>query len=106
MVARISGRDQGGEAQSSHVNVAQALREAATILRKAIIAIADQARVAASETAMDGPGTTLPKLYSLPSADFHDVTTGSNGGDFGHVIARLRFPNDTCAQVNDTARCV
>ncbi len=41
MVERISGRDQGGEAQSSTVDLAQALRAAAAILRRAILAIAD-----------------------------------------------------------------
>ena len=41
MVERISGRDQGGEAQSSHMQLAQALREAAATLRKAILTIAD-----------------------------------------------------------------
>src|SRR5208282_5586228 len=41
MVERLSGRDQGGEAQSSTVDLAQALRAAAAILRRAILAIAD-----------------------------------------------------------------
>ena len=41
MVERVSGRDQGGEAQSSQIRLAQALREAAATLRKAILAIAD-----------------------------------------------------------------
>ncbi len=44
-----------------------------------LIAIADQGRVAAGGTTLDGPSQTLPALYSLPGADFHDVTTGSNG---------------------------
>ena len=41
MVERISGRDQGGDAQSSRIDFAQALRQAAATLRKAILAIAD-----------------------------------------------------------------
>jgi hypothetical protein len=44
-----------------------------------LIGIADQGRVANSETTLDGPSQTLPTLYSLPSSDFHDVTTGNNG---------------------------
>ena len=41
MVERICGRDQGGEAESLIVDRARALRGAAAILRKAILAIAD-----------------------------------------------------------------
>jgi subtilisin-like proprotein convertase family protein len=45
----------------------------------ALIAIADQGRFLAGLTSMDGPGTTLPKIYTLPSTDFNDVTSGTNG---------------------------
>lgn len=45
----------------------------------ALIAVADQGRVAAGGTTLDGPSQTLPALYSLPSSDFHDITSGSNG---------------------------
>jgi hypothetical protein len=45
----------------------------------ALIAIADQGRVAAGGTTLNGATQTLPALYSLPSADFHDITSGSNG---------------------------
>jgi hypothetical protein len=45
----------------------------------ALIAIADQGRVAAGGTTLDGPSQVLPALYALPAADFHDVTTGGNG---------------------------
>src|ERR1022692_1236344 len=41
MVERVSGRDQGGEAQSSRMQLAQALRQAAATLRNAILTIAD-----------------------------------------------------------------
>ena len=41
MVERISGRDQGGEPESSRVGVARALREAAATLRRAILSVAD-----------------------------------------------------------------
>ena len=44
-----------------------------------LIAIADEGRVAAGGTTLDGPSQTLPALYSLPVDDFHDITTGSNG---------------------------
>lgn len=44
-----------------------------------LIAIADQGRVAAGGTPLDGPSQTLPALYSLPSGDFQDITSGNNG---------------------------
>ncbi len=45
----------------------------------ALIAVADQGRVAEGGTTLDGATQTLPALYSLPSADFHDITSGGNG---------------------------
>ena len=45
-----------------------------------LIAIADQMRASQGLGSLDGPSQTLPKLYALPSADFHDITSGSNGG--------------------------
>ena len=49
----------------------------------ALISIADQARVAAGLSTLDGATQTLPELYSLPSADFNDITTGNNGFNAG-----------------------
>jgi hypothetical protein len=46
----------------------------------ALIAIADQGRVAEGGATLDGPSQTLPALYSLSAGEFHDITTGSNGG--------------------------
>ena len=46
----------------------------------ALFAIADQGRVLAGATTLDGPTQTLPALYFAPSADFNDITVGSNGG--------------------------
>ncbi len=46
----------------------------------ALIAIADQGRALAGEGTLDGGTQTLPLLYQLPQSDFHDVTSGSNGG--------------------------
>jgi subtilase family serine protease len=46
----------------------------------ALIAIADQGRAAAGQGTLDGSSQTLPKLYQLPQSDFHDITSGSNGG--------------------------
>ncbi len=46
----------------------------------ALIAIADQGRVAQGAATLDGPSQTLPVLYSLAAGDFHDITAGSNGG--------------------------
>ncbi len=45
-----------------------------------LIAVADQGRVAEGGTTLDGPSQTLPALYALPASDFHDITTGDNGG--------------------------
>ena len=45
----------------------------------ALIAIADQGRVSAGLTTLDGPTQTLPKLYSIASTDYHDITSGNNG---------------------------
>jgi subtilase family serine protease len=52
----------------------------------AMIAIADQGRVLEGLGPMDGYSQTLPRLYSLPSSDFHDITSGNNGeyGDGGY----------------------
>jgi hypothetical protein len=45
-----------------------------------LVAIADQGRVAAGGATLDGATQTLPALYTVSTADFHDVTGGSNGG--------------------------
>ena len=45
-----------------------------------LIAIADQGRALAGLGSLDGITQTLPKLYTLPAADFHDVTSGSSAG--------------------------
>jgi hypothetical protein len=45
----------------------------------ALIAIADQGRVAAGGTTLDGPGQTIAALYAIPTTDFSDVTSGGNG---------------------------
>ncbi len=44
-----------------------------------IIAVADEGRAIAGEGSLDGPSQTLPMLYNLPAADFHDITSGDNG---------------------------
>jgi subtilase family serine protease len=45
----------------------------------ALIAIADQGRALAGKGSLDGATQTLPAIYNLPAADFHDITTGNNG---------------------------
>jgi hypothetical protein len=45
-----------------------------------LIAIADQGRLLAGEGTLDGPSQTLPMLYKLPAADFHDITSGFSTG--------------------------
>jgi hypothetical protein len=46
----------------------------------ALIAIADQGRALAGLGSLDGRTETLPKLYSLPASDFHDITSGTSFG--------------------------
>jgi subtilase family serine protease len=45
----------------------------------AIVAIADQGRALHGLGSLDGATQTLPMVYTLSSADFHDVTGGANG---------------------------
>lgn len=45
-----------------------------------LIAIANQGRVQNGLTSLNGQTQTLPMLYQAQSADFHDITSGSNGG--------------------------
>lgn len=51
----------------------------ATPMWAGLIAIADQGRALAGMSSLDGPTQTLPRLYNLASADFHDITSGFNG---------------------------
>ena len=44
-----------------------------------LVAIGDQLRASVGLGSLDGPTQTLPLLYGMKSADFHDITTGSNG---------------------------
>jgi hypothetical protein len=46
-----------------------------------LLAIVAQGRAALSSPApsLDGATDTLPALYTLPAADFHDITNGDNG---------------------------
>jgi hypothetical protein len=46
----------------------------------ALIAIANQGRILAGNAPLDGPTETLPKIYALPSTDFHDITSGTSTG--------------------------
>ncbi len=52
---------------------------AASPIWAGLIAIADQGRALAGGTPLTGYDQTLPALYSLPSADFHDIVSGNNG---------------------------
>jgi hypothetical protein len=45
-----------------------------------LIAVADQGRAINGLSSLDGPSQTLPMLYKAPASDFHDITTGNNGG--------------------------
>jgi Calx-beta domain/FG-GAP-like repeat/Carboxypeptidase regulatory-like domain len=55
----------------------------ATPMWAGIVALADQVRTNANESTLDGPSQTLPRIYQLPSSDFHDITTGNNGFSAG-----------------------
>jgi hypothetical protein len=48
-----------------------------------LIAIVNQVRVGVGDAILDGTSQTLPLLYSLPAADFHDITAGNNGNAAG-----------------------
>ena len=52
----------------------------ATPMWAAMITTADEGRAIDGLGSLDGPSQTLPDLYSLPSSDFHDITTGSPTG--------------------------
>ena len=45
-----------------------------------LIAIADAAGSPRGMRRLNGESETLPAIYSIPSGDFHDITTGGNGG--------------------------
>ncbi len=51
----------------------------ATPMWAGLVSIANQGRSLLGQSSLNGTTQTLPALYSLPSSDFHDVTTGSNG---------------------------
>jgi subtilase family serine protease len=44
-----------------------------------IIAITNQDRARVGLGTLDGVSQTLPKIYTLPASDFHDITSGNNG---------------------------
>jgi hypothetical protein len=46
----------------------------------AIIAIADEGRILAGKTPLDGASQTLPMLYSMPASNFRDITSGTSTG--------------------------
>jgi hypothetical protein len=50
-----------------------------TQLFAGIVAVADQGRELIGAGTLDGPTQTLPELYSIPSSDYRDVISGSNG---------------------------
>ncbi len=45
-----------------------------------LVAVADQGRAQLGLSTLNGATQALPRLYTLNSSDFHDVTSGSNGG--------------------------
>ena len=57
-----------------------------------LIAVADQGRALAGLGTLDGDTQTLPLLYSVSSADFRDLTAGSNGHRAEHPA--MTWPRD------------
>ena len=57
----------------------------ATPLWAGLITDANQGRVLAGGTTLDGPSQTLPALYSLPHYDFNDILAGDNEGEGASV---------------------
>jgi hypothetical protein len=51
----------------------------ATPLMGAIVTLADQGRAIHGQQSLNGPTQTLPALYQLNDADFHDITSINNG---------------------------
>jgi methionine-rich copper-binding protein CopC len=45
----------------------------------ALVAIADQGRAQQGLGSLSGASQTLPMLYQMPSSNYHDTTSGSNG---------------------------
>jgi hypothetical protein len=76
---------------------------AASPIWAGLVAIADQGRALEGGTSLTGSTQTLPALYSLPSADFHDIVDGNNGDaagsgydlvtGLGTPVANLLVPN-------------
>ncbi len=64
----------------------------------ALIAIANQGRVASQKTTLDGATQTLPTLYSLYksaySSSFHDITSGGNGYTTGFGRRQVTVVNN------------
>ena len=56
---------------------------AASPIWAGMIAIADQGRALKGAAPLTGDTQTLPALYSLPAADFHDIIDGNNGDAAG-----------------------
>jgi subtilase family serine protease len=51
-----------------------------------LIAIADQGRTSIGLGNLTGLSQTLPRLYQLPSSDFHDITIGNNFYPSGSTV--------------------
>jgi subtilase family serine protease len=51
----------------------------------AIVAIADQGKALAGQGTFDGPSQLLPAIYSVSANDFHDITSGTAGGNTAGV---------------------
>jgi hypothetical protein len=44
-----------------------------------LFAIVAQGRADQGQGALDGPSQSVPAIYQIPTSDFHDIATGSNG---------------------------
>jgi hypothetical protein len=59
-----------------------------------LIALADEGRINAGLTPLDGPSQTLPMIYSLSASDFRDITSGTSTGS-PHISATAGYDRVT-----------
>ena len=59
-----------------------------------LIALADESRINAGSTPLDGPSQTLPMIYSLSASDFRDITSGTSTGS-PHIAASAGYDRVT-----------
>ena len=59
-----------------------------------LIALADEGRINAGLTPLNGTSQTLPMIYALSASDFHDITSGASTGS-PHISAAAGYDRVT-----------